>query len=48
MTGHTCVRFEFRPCQQPSAPSARRAVKLASEGLHRDPSAMKGATPGWK
>ena len=46
MTGHTCVRFEFRPGQAPSTPSARQAVKIASEELHRDPSAMKGAQSG--
>ena len=43
MTGHTCIRFEFRPGQAPSPPGARQAVKLASEELHRDPSAMKGS-----
>jgi hypothetical protein len=45
MTGHTCIRFEFRPGHAPSTPSARQAVKLASEELHRDPSAMKDAHP---
>jgi len=45
MTGHTCIRFEFRPGQAPSPPGARQAVKLASEELHLDPSAMKGSQP---
>jgi hypothetical protein len=46
MTGHTCIRFEFRPGHAPSTPNERQAVKLASEELHRDPSAMKHAHPG--
>ena len=46
MTGHTCIKFEFRPGHAPSTPNARQAVEPASEELHRDPSAMKHAHPG--